>query len=188
MFILAKKNKLYQPTNQPIGFGASACLEVLVVKRIFEYSNIRSIDHIRIFFKSHSSIRDVTSNAVHVHTMYVHAKHSTVQCVQPACDFVLHVCTCMCILDCQCRQTTCEPSQAKRWLRHNFWKFLFPCQSDVYLSNFHQENFGAHLKCICAINTYTLRTCHSIPGINDTKDLKTGPNSQNHGTPSGDKA
>ena len=48
----------------------------IVVKRIFEYSNIRSIGHIRIFFKSHLSIRDVTSNAVHVHT----CTPNTVQC------------------------------------------------------------------------------------------------------------
>ena len=85
--------------------------------------------------------------------------------------------------------TICEPSQAKRWLRHNFWKFLFSCQS-VYLSNFHQGNFGAHLQCVCAINKHTLRTCHSMPGINETKIIimNTCPNSRKHGTPSGDKA
>ena len=61
-----------------------------MVKLIFEYSNIRSVCHIRIFVKSHSSIRYVTSNAVPVLT----CTPNTVQCVQPACDFVLYACTC----------------------------------------------------------------------------------------------
>ena len=60
----------------------------VVVKRIFEYSNIRSVGHIRIFFKSHSSIRDVTLNAVQVHA----CTPNTVQTVSTACLWLCTAC------------------------------------------------------------------------------------------------
>ena len=60
-----------------------------------------------------------------------------------------------------------------------FGNFFFHAKV-MSISNFQHGNFGAHLKCISAINKHTLCTCHRMPGINDTKDSKTCPNSKKH--------